>query len=562
MPLTRRRAAANPGLLMHRLPDISTHHHFTSPALHTFHIGGGDIFVWSNTQVEEKDLKNSVQTAIDYLTNKVGEWSCLYISDTGEYRLQRSLTSNFHIYYRKTADLKLQLSDTFSGALTLNKDENLDVDEEAVVDYFLFNSPIGTKSLSSQWTRVGHGQQVICARGAIETRQMSTIRDGDPVADEQHLINSVCGAVTDALTGAQHGDGGLLFSGGVDSTLLARLGPALPLTSHTIDSPEYSVEIERINFAAKLLNQDVRFHNLAERDLRTYFEDTIRLMRTPVTMAQTALFLKTFEETKHDYLVSGFGADALFGNLNREAEWAFQIAKLTGPALRPLGALRAGAVLTPPVVGFLKLVSAFNKPLEDLNGVAASFSSSANRALLATVFDEDLIRSRVENRLAYVTSFYSPPPGRLCYQHLALGHATAFFCDGTLGTVRELAAAKNIRLVTPYTDSGVLDASLRLPPETRFIKGRRVKWFLKEALRAQMPAYDTEISKLGGVMPLERYMKSGVLSDWFERYDVAQYLDRDGLTLLDASKQRNKLRFLGHGAWRQAVRHNEQGADT
>ena len=94
-------------------------------------------------------------------------------------------------------------------------------------------------------------------------------------------------------------------------------------------------------------------------------------------------------------------------------------------------------------------------------------------------------------------------------------------CDAPLTC---LAQGRGKMLHAPFAGKAVSKAPLSVPALLRYIKGLRSKHVLKSLLGRRLPGYPIDTLKGGGGLPLERFVLSGPLHRFLQRYSVPDFL--------------------------------------
>lgn len=126
------------------------------------------------------------------------------------------------------------------------------------------------------------------------------------------LLGVLTTAVRDALANADHAT--LLFSGGLDSALLAWLAPAsVPLTLVTVGTPG-APDLAAARDAAQQMGREVEVHVLTPAEILDAWDrgrDELHGLREPIRSVALAFALAT-EAARPGRVLCGQGADELF----------------------------------------------------------------------------------------------------------------------------------------------------------------------------------------------------------------------------------------------------------
>ena len=281
------------------------------------------------------------------------EWSAILVKQ-GQGGLNaflwRSLTSSFDLFYAME-DATLFVSDTFAGCVVNLPPEARVPSQDAVIDHFLFRTVPGENSFCERIKRTGHGMRirVDLAKRAIEKGQFARYTKRPYIDDEAACLKMIDEAIDRATADYRSRDYAVLFSGGVDSTILATYLPENLLSNNTITSPEFKLELEYAKNAAQLLGNELQVNVVEEDDYFRRLEEVIDQLGMPPHHPQTVILSAAYK-VKPDHFVTGEFADGLFGGFAK-------------------GFARYGFILGNPV--FQKTVGALSVlPIERVRSVA------------------------------------------------------------------------------------------------------------------------------------------------------------------------------------------------
>jgi asparagine synthase (glutamine-hydrolysing) len=314
---------------------------------------------------------------------------------------------------------------------------------------------------------------------------------------------------------------GIWLSGGVDSTLLLavarELGHRPPSFSVGLSAAEGSFGSDDGRFALQAAHQFGGEHHLftADADVLLLTDEALASLNQPIADSSVLLTWWLARQT-YPYakaVMSGAGADELFGGYNRHQAFAWYLRHQRWVRrVAPLAA-RASALLPTSVD------SRFRKPLRLVRALAGRITDSP-----VTTFERftgldptlsALLRLGHPGTAPDKQALAPLPTGALgaalpkkssSLLDWALHHDQTYFLPhDVLALTDETAMRHGLEVRTPYLDTEVVQSIEPIFAEDLLLKGP--KWILRELLNQRGGQTFTQRSKEGFGLPLARWLK-------------------------------------------------------
>ena len=321
---------------------------------------------------------------------------------------------------------------------------------------------------------------------------------------------------------------GLLFSGGVDSSLILLLAheEGLKLPCFSAFARENSDERRRAEWLTKKL---ITEHHILEVDetLLDDFEAYNDRLDSPISDSAGLLTYHLCKEAaQHTKIVlSGAGADELFAGYNRHEAYAFYlknekyldvIKKYAWPGLKVLPGLAH--------TGLNRLMTNIgqDKKVTYRNFVSAHFTALRQQFPLEReeyIFQKDFLKRALE----YDRNNYLP--------------------EDVLAISDRMSMQAGIELRTPFLDNTVATMVDGCAPEYLLKHGK--KWILRDILAPYVPRSYSRQGKKGFGLPLAKWLRSGRNKHLWELVDnknslIFSFLNRDFLLGMQKNHQEGK----------------------
>lgn len=430
---------------------------------------------------------------------------------TGSALAFRSLSSGFELFYLTNAEGRLVLTDFYRDAVSLLPPQERTLGLSGITDYLLTLCPIDECTYVPGISRVPNGalwEWGPCAaepvRGVAET--LVDLLEEEP-----------CPSVEEALARAMEPLRGnprmaLLFSGGIDSSLLASfLDPGVEALVALAPPKELSPEHEIARRGTRILGMcRTREVSFTEDRFVEAMAETISRAGVPVPFPNyQGLFQENFFGTEHSAYCTGDMADSLFGY--RDVE--------TGQDQPDAWEEMRGTFF--PEGGLIREL-----------GTMGLFSGAPAAVRL---LGEDTVAGRLRDRHAYLlkrTGDLSRLP--LSFNIFAEWGHIAFVLGQPYWRhhYRQQAIAHGKSLLCPYAQRDALRAAWTMPTGSRAPAGAPLKIVLRKILKARIPDFPIELPKGGNGVPRTRYCTTGPLAGFFKDRPAPSTLPPEALPTL------------------------------
>jgi len=475
------------------------------------------------------------QSPKDLLNKKEDIPSIEIIHDTNKnpshIKLYRPLVSSEDIYFTINNG-HVNISNFFKHVLlSLSRDQR-SISKEAIVDHFLFRVVPGKNSYCENVNRVGNGEEVTIKLndGTYERQQIKYIKTNQHEGRQEEYIERTNKALQKEINKLHQDDGTcLLFSGGVDSGVIANYMPNAPLLSYQVTSDEFKPDSRYAKEGAEIFKRDLQVSMTDENDYLSSLEATIDNIGTPPHHAQTVLMFNAIKDTSYSTYVVGQSADGLFGLISPK------MLKFK-PFFRHLPVRLVARTLIPLVKGskkkslknLIKEYNALSKPVNHEDGFALNFAAPCKKELLEKIFGSDLVKQRIKARYDYLKTIgLEEKKGKSFIDHVETSHTIDIFAADTSTVWHQVAKSQGKEIYGPFATKGLMDTAYSIPASDRYYSGNTVKYILKNLLQNLLPAYPATRQKLGGVLPVQRYFQTSMFSEPMNKYEFPEFLDQE-----------------------------------
>lgn len=448
-------------------------------------VPGGTWHLLADRLATPEDLPDPSRGPVDWvlLGSRFDEVTAVFVPSRPEGNLPcqafRSLFSGYELFRTMTSEGDLLLTDDFRLAGKAGGKRKTSA--TCLLDYLLFQYPAGNGTFLPGVESLGPGEALSANyRETDRPRiwQAERLRMPPKVSPPEALekVRAVLhAAVEKALQGVP--DAAVLFSGGIDSTLLALFGGCRTLALHAaIDSPELSNEEDFAEVSCREMGRPLARVLFSEAGFLEDLEDAVFRMGKPfpVTNFQVVFHNRLFR-LPYDLFLSGDTADRLFGH-----------------ALKPCG-----------------------------NWMDSPFSSLVRYCppeLLCDMFGRDLVESRVRLYEEALEKLTGQALGALT-ESLEIDLSIFFGLPYWVHYFRPLAAAYGKRFIAPFSRKSVFEAAMSCP-ERHGPGASHPKPLLREILLEALPGYPVDAKKGGTGVPRTRFCQSGPMKDYFRTHEL------------------------------------------
>jgi asparagine synthase (glutamine-hydrolysing) len=519
---------------------------------------------FGKSDVQQVQVSNEVLSGTESeLARRVGDATILKIHlSSGRataIEVWKPAISSRDIFYCQTSDGDTLLSDHFRTVLSQLPPVDRRVAEDSIIDFFLFNTVPGTRTICSAINRLGQGEtlSIDLASRQIRSSIFDQIESHEMDRSTASYLDSLDAALSDVVAPLKREEGiANLFSGGVDSVLIhTYLGNAVPglhmkFESLEIDSP---YETGYAQHAADLMGLDLRTHLIEEADYLDHLEQTTSALGRPPLFLAMIFYDRAFRQDYRTY-VSGEAA-VQFGDGAHLARAASYFSSPLGIALLktltpriPASARPAWRLLLP------RAIELSEDPYSSL-GYGARSALDTNIPLMERVFGSEMVRHRLDARLEYLLQRLVPaaPRTQRFFQHVEVEMWVEYLLSDHRNFCRQLAQSHSKSLAMPFASGRVTSAALEIPVISRYIKGLQAKYLLKQLLRRRLPDYPVSQRKAYSHVSFRRYYESGPLCKIWDRYQPPDFLDEVSRNLVLNKASPLTWHAIAYAVWRDRV---------
>jgi asparagine synthetase B (glutamine-hydrolysing) len=432
-------------------------------------------------------------------------------------------------------------------------------DERILTEHYLFRVVIGASTYSATVTKLKPAELLVIdlGSGTVETEVFDRIDPASEPRRRDAYVDLVDAKLAEVTGGIDDG-AGLMFSGGVDSTLLMTYlrGRVDPVT-FVPDTAEFGVETGYARTAANLLGVRSTELPMPEAEFVSMVETATDTAGIPCFDDATPYIARTIREAPQELMIAGQGADSAFGmslKLARFASW------FRWPVLRPAVSWASGWM--PGHLGYrmrqvAPMAAGLSKAPLDPAGWAGTAMIFGDTSLFRRVADPALITDILTSQLEDVTDRLATPidPGRTFLSHVELAQ-WMIVLYGPMTVERLIATGSGKRVVAPYCSAAILEALATIPLEDRYVRRLSAKWILKDLLERRLPAYPVNQRKRATALPQARFFEDGPLTGIWERYDVPEIFAGSLRDELVASSSPTAWNAFTYAVWEQRIARN------
>ncbi|WP_326539119.1 asparagine synthetase B family protein [Pseudorhodoferax sp.] len=397
--------------------------------------------------------------------------------------------------YRQVGDQLL-----FAERADALADAGSDIDRQAVYDYLFFHVIPSPHTIYRDVRRVPPGHYVLFEQGRLVVApywvaRFDEPRDGSFGPLREEFLATVERAVRTQAEGHAPERVGCFLSGGTDSSTVAGmackvLDRAVPTYSIGFDAQGYD-EMEYARMAARHFKTDHHELYVTPADLVRDIPLVAGSYDQPFGNSSALPAYHCARMAKQDgidKLLAGDGGDELFGGNTRYAKqrvfgWYDGVPQgLRRGLLEPLFGL-PGVDKIPLVKKGASYIEQARVPLPD----RTEMYNLLRRLGTSTVLTPDFVRQVDEQEplRSQRTVWQAAQADALINRMLAFDWRYTL-AENDLPKVCGTTRLAQVEVGFPLLDQQLLDFSMRLPPEYK-LKGLKLRWFFKEALRGFLP---------------------------------------------------------------------------
>jgi asparagine synthase (glutamine-hydrolysing) len=412
------------------------------------------------------------------------------------------------------------------------------LDAQALFDYLYFHVVPAPRTIFSDVYRLREGHYAFFENGSISVAPW-----WNPVFEEtrrdsfEQLRDEFRSLLSESVAAQVHGERvGCFLSGGTDSSTVAGMlgrvtGEPARTFSIGFDAKGFD-EMEFARTAARHFDTDHHEYYVTPDDLVQCIPMLAAAYDQPFgnsSVAPAYYCARMAREAGVERILAGDGGDELFGGNSRYAmQRVFslydEIPKLIRKSVLEPSLL--GWPLPARIPGLKKAVSYVEQARVAMPDRMQSYNLLARIGIGEVLRDEFLATVDVEEPLSQQRAVYGT-----CNAHSLINRMLAFdwkytLADNDLPKVVGATSAGGVRVGFPLLDDRLVDFSLRLDPSLK-LKGLKLRWFFKEALREFLPEAILAKKKHGFGLPFGVWLTSHAgLQDL--AFDSLSSLDRRG----------------------------------
>ena len=426
------------------------------------------------------------------------------------------------------------ISNLFKHNLLHIPKEKRKISNQSIVEHFLFGAPSAQNSYCKNIHRTGHGETVTIdlKNGNIKTKQEVFFQKDEHKANPKDYVRRVDSALEDELQKLRYIQYAcILFSGNIESAVLATYLSDMSLINNQITSREFKPKIVHTNQSASLLGRKVSSTYLEEPRYFEMLEKTVDRVGQPAYQTEDVLIFNGLNETPYQTYINGNSADALFGTLLGRV--AVNRNRFQHKSIRGIAALASpflNAKYKYVIADLNTKFAALDRAVADPTGYAFNFSLKCNKTLAENIFGADFVRSRLNARYEYIRKLgFEPFKSHGFFGHIETAHILDLFHDGQNNAWGQLAKSCNKIMFSPFTTDTLLNVSNSIPMKQRYFEEERVKYLLKDLLKRKAGHYPVDRKKARGEVPIQKYFMRTLFQSDLQAYAFPDFLSMDKL---------------------------------
>lgn len=394
-----------------------------------------------------------------------------------------------------------------------------DIDWQSIYNYVHFHVVPGPATVFRGERRLLPGQYLHWRAGQMTLAQywkIQFVEDEDRPFGE--LRDEFLATLTDAVRRmSSQASTGAFLSGGTDSsTLSGLLGQVTgkPAKTFSIGFAEQGYdEMDFARIAARHFKTEQHEYYVTPADIVDAIPQLAAIHDQPFgnsSAVPTYCCAKFAKENGIELLLGGDGGDELFGGNERYAtQYRYShYGKIPGAlrsgVLEPLARVMPGGGLLPPIRWYRRLIELASAPMPD--------RMDAHNLLLrlgaSNVFTADMLeRIDPHGPQQLMRNVYQAANGESLINKMLAYDFQFTLADSDLPKVMKSCELAGVPVEFPMLDDSLVEFSARLMPRMK-LKGTKLRYFFKEALRGFLPDEIISKSKHGFGLPFGRWLKT------------------------------------------------------
>ncbi len=399
----------------------------------------------------------------------------------------------------------------------LSIDRKLELSDQSIFNYIYFHVIPGPETIYRDINRLLAGECLSVKDGAISvSRYWQPQFIEDQHSNFSELKQDFLGALREAVRTASDGQNcGAFLSGGTDSSTIAGLlgevsGAPARTYSMGFEASGYD-EMDYARIAAKHFKTDHHEYYVTPSDIVEAIPKIAQVYDQPFgnSSAVPTYFCARFaQQDGVELLLGGDGGDELYGGNERYAKQHVfahydRVPSIFRSALiEPIIGLPGADAIMP----LRKLKSYVQQARVSMPARMESYNL-LDRFGVANVLSKDfLARVNAGAPLERLTEVYNAAQAKTLINRMLALDFKLTLSDNDLPKVSRMCELAKVNIAYPMLDDGVLDFSLRLAPELK-LKGTKLRYFFKEALRGFLPDAIITKSKHGFGLPFGPWLR-------------------------------------------------------
>ncbi len=428
-----------------------------------------------------------------------------------------------------------------ADALSAHPEVRREVDSQGIYNYVYFHMVPGPATIFHGQKRLQPGHYLHFKQGRITTQPYWTMafsegRQGDVRHYKEHFMLSLREGVA---TTTNYEQCGAFLSGGTDSSTVAGLlslqyGKGARTYSIGFDAAGFD-EMEYARLASRHFKTEHHEYYVTPDDVVEAIPAIADVYDQPFGNASaipTYFCAKMAKADGISRLLGGDGGDELFGGNARYAkQYQLSLYHKIPPALRRR--VIEKIVYGLPGANRLSLIRKARSYIEQATLPMPARYEAYNlleRLGAANVFTADFLASiDPGNPLALIGETYNSAQAQSLINHMLAVDLKFTLADNDLPKVTRMCELAGVDVAFPLLHESVVEFSATLPPHLK-LKGTKLRYFFKEALRGFLPNEIINKQKHGFGLPV---------GDWLQNHPALRELAGDSLQRL---RSRNIVR--------------------